>query len=144
MKITSSGYLTHETARSMEYMLGYHKIDFDSITEIIEQTSEVAAHNILTLNDPTNIDFDIIVKISDHNPDALRRIDLDVYITDLRDNRRGATPNERDDICPICCEEFDSEWDINSLNCKHSYHHHCILAWVDKTLTCPCCRALLA
>uniref|UniRef100_M4DKU8 Uncharacterized protein n=1 Tax=Brassica campestris TaxID=3711 RepID=M4DKU8_BRACM len=76
MKTTSSGYLTHETASNMEYMLGYHEIDFDTITEIIEEASAVAAHNIPTLNDPTHIDFDIIVKINDLNPDALRRIDL--------------------------------------------------------------------
>ena len=144
MKTTSSGYLTHETASNMEYMLGYHEIDFDTITEIIEEASAVAAHNIPTLNDPTHIDFDIIVKINDLNPDALRRIDLDVYITELRDNRRETIPSERNDICPICWEEFGTELDINSLSCNHTYHHHCISNWVEKTLTCPYCRALLA
>ncbi|WZZ00492.1 hypothetical protein YC2023_072820 [Brassica napus] len=119
MKTTSSGYLTHETARNMEYMLGYHEIDFDSITEIIEEASDVAARNIPTLNDPTNIDF-------------------------LRDNRRETIPSERDDICPICWEEFGTELDINSLSCNHTYHHHCISNCVEKTLTCPYCRALLA
>ncbi|WZZ87456.1 hypothetical protein YC2023_116035 [Brassica napus] len=60
--------------------------------------------------------LDIIVKISDHNPDALRRIDLYVYIIELRENQREPTPSEKDDICPICCEEFGTEGEINSLN----------------------------
>ncbi|WZZ24738.1 hypothetical protein YC2023_008139 [Brassica napus] len=98
--------------------------------EIIEQTSDFAARTTPTLDDPTNIDLDIIVKISDYNPDALRRIDLDVYIIELRENRREPTPSEKDDICSICCEEFGTEGDINSLNCKHSYHHRCILDWI--------------
>ena len=144
MKTTSSDHLIHETVRDMEYMLGYHEIYFDSVMEIIEQTSDFAARTTPTLYDPTNIDFDIIVKISDYNPDALRRIDLDVYIIELRENQREPTPSEKDDICPICCEEFGTEGEINSLNCKHSYHHHCILDWIGKTLTFPCCRATLA
>ncbi|CAG7878575.1 unnamed protein product [Brassica rapa] len=144
MKTTSSGYLTHETASNMEFMLGYHEIDFDTITEIIEEASAVAARNIPTLNNPTNIDFDIIVKINDLNPDAIRRIDLDVYLIELRDNRRDTIPSERNDICPICWEEFGTELDINSLSCYHTYHHHCISNWVEKTLTCPYCRAVLA
>ncbi|XP_013632757.1 PREDICTED: E3 ubiquitin-protein ligase RHA1B-like [Brassica oleracea var. oleracea] len=144
MKTASNGHLIHETVCDMEYMLGYHEIDFDSVMEIIEQTSDFVAHTIPTLDDPTNIDLDIIVKISDHNLAAFRRIDLDVYIIELRENQREPTPSEKDDICPICCEEFVTEGEINSLNCKHSYHHHCILDWIGKTLTCPCCRAILA
>ncbi|KAF2603112.1 hypothetical protein F2Q70_00025823 [Brassica cretica] len=118
MKTTSSGHLIHETVRDMEYMLGYHEIDFDSVTEIIEETSDLAARTDPTLNDPTNIDFDIIVKKSDYNPDALRRIDLDVYIIELRENQRKPTHIEKDDICPICCEEFaqterSTPWSVN-------------------------------
>ncbi|KAG2291395.1 hypothetical protein Bca52824_038064 [Brassica carinata] len=123
MKTASNGHIIHETVCDMEYMLGYHEIDFDSVMEIIEQTSDFVAHTISTPDDPTNTDLDIIVKISDHNLDAFRRIDLDVYIIEL---------------------QFGTEGEINSLNCKHSYHHHCILDWIKKTLTCPCCRVVLA
>ncbi|KAG2248779.1 hypothetical protein Bca52824_088407 [Brassica carinata] len=131
MKTTSSGHLIHETVRDMEYMLGYHKIYFDSDGDY-RAMPDLSRH------------LDIIVKISDYNPDTLHRIDLDVYIIELRENRREPTPSEKDDICSICCEEFGTEGDINSLNCKHSYHYRCILDWVGKTLTCPCCRAILA
>ncbi|KAF3556277.1 hypothetical protein F2Q69_00012536 [Brassica cretica] len=126
MKTASNDHLIHETVCDMESMLGYHEIDFDSVMEIIEQTSDFVAHTIPTLDDPTNTDLDIIVKISDHNLDAFCRIDLDVYIIEFRENQREPTPSEKDDICPICCEEFGTEGVINSLYCKHSYHHHCI------------------
>jgi len=89
-------------------------------------------------------DLNIIVKISDHNLDAFRRIDLDVYTIELRANQIEPIPSEKDDLCPICCKEFGTEGDINSLNCEHSYHHHCILDWVKKSLTCPYCKAKLA
>ena len=52
--------------------------------EIIKQISDFVARTIPTLDDPTDTDLDIIVKISDHNLDAFRRIDLGVYIIELR------------------------------------------------------------
>ncbi|WZZ32186.1 hypothetical protein YC2023_015587 [Brassica napus] len=105
MKAASNGHLLHDTVRDMESMLEYHEIDFDSAMRIIEQTSDFVARTIPTLGDPTVTDLDVIVNISDHSVDAVRRIDLDIYIIELRENRRGPTPNEKDDICPICCEE---------------------------------------
>ncbi|KAL0899330.1 LOW QUALITY PROTEIN: hypothetical protein Bca101_083291 [Brassica carinata] len=98
LKTASNGHLIHDTVCDMEYMLEYHEIDFDSI---IEQTSNFVTRTIPTLDDSTDTDIDIIVKISDHNLDAFRRIDLDVYIIELRENRREPIPSEKDDICPI-------------------------------------------
>ncbi|KAG2270877.1 hypothetical protein Bca52824_065432 [Brassica carinata] len=144
LKTASHGHLLHDTVGDMESMLEYHEIDFDSAMEIIKQTSDFVARTIPTLGDPTVTDIDIIVKIPNHSLDAVRRIDLDVYFIELCENRREPTPSEKDDICPISCEEFGTEREINSLNCKHSYHHHCILDWITKTLTCPYCRANLA
>ncbi|CAG7896387.1 unnamed protein product, partial [Brassica rapa] len=144
LKTASNGHLIHNMVFEMEYMLEYHEIDFDLVMKIIEQSSEFVACTILKLDNPTDTDLNIIVKISDHNLDAFRIIDLDVYTIELRANRREPIPSEKDDLCPICCKEFDTEGDINSLNCEHSYHHHCILDWVKKSLTCPYCRAKLA
>ncbi|CAH8357685.1 unnamed protein product [Eruca vesicaria subsp. sativa] len=115
LRTSSNGHLIHDTVSDMEYMLEYHEIYFDSVMEIIEQSSEFFARNILTLDDPTSTDIDIIVKISDHNVDAFRRIALDVYTIELRENQREPIPSEKDDICPICCEEFGTEGEINSL-----------------------------
>ncbi|CAF2070507.1 unnamed protein product [Brassica oleracea] len=56
----------------------------DTVMEIIKQISDFVARTIPTLDDPTDTDLDIIVKISDHNLDAFRRIDLGVYIIELR------------------------------------------------------------
>ena len=98
LKTASNGHLIHDTVGDMEYMLEYHEIDFYSVIEIIKHTFDFVAHTIPTLNDPTDTDLDIIVKISDHNLDAIRRIDLDVYIIELRENRRELIPNEKDDI----------------------------------------------
>ncbi|CAF1786109.1 unnamed protein product [Brassica oleracea var. botrytis] len=108
LKTASNGHLIHDTVGDMENMLEYHEIDFDSAMEIIEHTSDFVARTIPTLCDPTVTGLDIIVKITDHNLDAFCRIDLDVYIIELRENRRESTPSEKDDICPICCEEFDT------------------------------------
>lgn len=144
LKTASNGHLIHNMVFEMEYMLEYHEIDFDLVMKIIEQSSEFVACTILKLDNPTDTDLNIIVKISDHNLDAFRIIDLDVYTIELRANRREPIPSEKDDLCPICCKEFGTEGDINSLNCEHSYHHHCILDWVKKSLTCPYCRAKLA
>ncbi|CAF1930889.1 hypothetical protein Bca4012_073102 [Brassica carinata] len=92
--------------------------------EIIKQTSDFVARTIPTLGDPTVTDIDIIVKIPNHSLDAVRRIDLDVYFIELCENRREPTPSEKDDICPISCEEFGTEREINSLNSARNVHDH--------------------
>lgn len=144
LKTMSNGHLTHDTARAMEHKLGYHEIDFDSVMKIIEETTDHVAHTIPRLADSTVTDLDIIVKIVDHNPHALRRIDLDVYMVKLLENQREPIRIEHAGKCSICCEEFGTGGMINSLNCRHTYHHHCIVEWVKKRLTCPCCRENLA
>ncbi|CAH8382745.1 unnamed protein product [Eruca vesicaria subsp. sativa] len=80
LKIASNAHLIHNTVGDMEYMLEYHEIDFDSVMEIMEQTSNFVACTTMTLDDPTSKNLDIIVKIYDHNLDAFPRIYLDVYI----------------------------------------------------------------
>ncbi|CAH8363390.1 unnamed protein product [Eruca vesicaria subsp. sativa] len=54
------------------------------IIAIALQTSNV----IPTLGDATCTDLDIIVKLTDLNPQTLRRLDLDAYTNDFRNNRR--------------------------------------------------------
>ncbi|CAH8337838.1 unnamed protein product [Eruca vesicaria subsp. sativa] len=136
LRAVSNGHLNYDTVREMEYMLLYHDFDFDLVMEIIEETSDFVARTIPTIEDPTCTDLDIFVKISDQNPDSLQRITL----TKLCVNRRGPLTTEEDDICPICCEKFGTGGEINSLDCFHSYHRHCILKWAKTNLTCPYCR----
>ncbi|XP_055808741.1 E3 ubiquitin-protein ligase SGR9, amyloplastic [Solanum dulcamara] len=44
------------------------------------------------------------------------------------------------DQCVICKEEMKLGKDVCKLPCDHFYHWKCILRWLKKTNTCPCCR----
>ncbi|KAJ4895093.1 hypothetical protein Rs2_21887 [Raphanus sativus] len=144
MNTVSNGHLDHETNENMEYMLLYHEIDYDSAIEIIENTSEHVATNLPPVAIPAETDLTIIVKITDYNENAFRRIDLDVYMIELGENRRAPIPSEEYAECSICFEEFGTGGEVNTLDCGHSLHHHCVLEWVQNNLTCPCCRVRLA
>ncbi|CAN6895367.1 unnamed protein product, partial [Brassica oleracea] len=76
--------------------------DFKGIFMIIDETTNYIASVIPTLDDVTSTDLDIIVKVTDYNPQAWSRIDLDVYTIDLRSNRREPNSGEENDICAIC------------------------------------------
>lgn len=42
--------------------------------------------------------------------------------------------------CAICREEMREGRDVCQLPCQHRFHWICILPWVRKRDTCPCCR----
>ncbi|KAB5519798.1 hypothetical protein DKX38_024117 [Salix brachista] len=42
--------------------------------------------------------------------------------------------------CVICREEMSEGRDVCELPCEHLFHWMCILPWLKKTNTCPCCR----
>lgn len=42
--------------------------------------------------------------------------------------------------CAICKEEMKEGRDVCELPCQHLFHWMCILPWLRKTNTCPCCR----
>ncbi|TMW89564.1 hypothetical protein EJD97_016983 [Solanum chilense] len=44
------------------------------------------------------------------------------------------------DQCVICKEEMNLGRDVCKLPCDHFYHWKCILPWLKKNNTCPCCR----
>ncbi|XP_023332637.1 E3 ubiquitin-protein ligase RNF181 isoform X2 [Eurytemora carolleeae] len=45
--------------------------------------------------------------------------------------------------CPICLKGYEAGETISSLPCKHSFHANCLLPWLQKTSSCPLCRAQL-
>ncbi|CAF1921109.1 unnamed protein product [Brassica napus] len=143
LRTSSNGHLDDGAISDMEYMLQYHEINFDSVTEIIDETTNYVACVIPTLDDVTGTDLDVIVKVTDFNPQDLSRIDLDVYTIDLQSNRRESMPSEENDICAICHNELGASGDLNTLVCNHSYHHQCILGWIKMNITCPVCRTTL-
>ncbi|XP_022766165.1 E3 ubiquitin-protein ligase SGR9, amyloplastic-like [Durio zibethinus] len=42
--------------------------------------------------------------------------------------------------CVICKEEMKEGRDVCQLPCQHLFHWMCILRWLKKRNTCPCCR----
>ncbi|KAI5325498.1 PREDICTED: E3 [Prunus dulcis] len=42
--------------------------------------------------------------------------------------------------CVICKEEMKENRDVCELPCRHLFHWMCILRWLKKRNTCPCCR----
>ncbi|KNA22040.1 hypothetical protein SOVF_037690 [Spinacia oleracea] len=45
--------------------------------------------------------------------------------------------------CVICKEEMSQGRDVCELPCQHKFHWKCVLPWLSKRNTCPCCRFLL-
>ncbi|KAB2622253.1 nuclear localization sequence-binding protein-like [Pyrus ussuriensis x Pyrus communis] len=45
--------------------------------------------------------------------------------------------------CVICKEEMREDRDVCELPCRHLFHWMCILRWLRKRNTCPCCRFTL-
>ncbi|KAL6528742.1 hypothetical protein OROMI_029387 [Orobanche minor] len=45
--------------------------------------------------------------------------------------------------CVICKEEMKSGREVCELPCGHLFHWSCILRWLKKINTCPCCRCRL-
>jgi hypothetical protein len=45
--------------------------------------------------------------------------------------------------CPICCEPFAVGDALVRLPCVHVFHDGCIVPWLLRRNTCPCCRLAL-
>jgi hypothetical protein len=52
---------------------------------------------------------------------------------------KGGGPGE----CPICLKQFEEGETSSRLPCRHSFHLSCLLPWLQKTSSCPLCRAEL-
>ena len=42
--------------------------------------------------------------------------------------------------CCICFRAFDNSVEIRRTDCGHVFHSDCLLAWLERSLTCPLCR----
>jgi len=51
--------------------------------------------------------------------------------------------SEDEGSCPICLKKFEVGEEKSSLPCKHGFHMDCLLPWLQKTSSCPLCRAEL-
>eukprot|EP00877_Chromochloris_zofingiensis_P005813 jgi/Chrzof1/15232/Cz09g32110.t1 len=52
---------------------------------------------------------------------------------------RGKTDPQ--EVCAICCCEFEEHDEAKLLPCMHLYHKDCIDLWLHKDHTCPLCKA---
>lgn len=43
-------------------------------------------------------------------------------------------------VCTICLQNFNLKESARLLPCKHYYHEACIMPWIEKRNSCPCCR----
>lgn len=43
--------------------------------------------------------------------------------------------------CSVCLRRFCDEEDVAELPCGHLYHFTCIIRWLMRQGSCPCCRA---
>jgi len=48
-----------------------------------------------------------------------------------------------DTECPICLKKFDIDDEFIKLRCRHGFHSACLIPWLEKTSSCPLCRAVL-
>ena len=43
--------------------------------------------------------------------------------------------------CPICLEDVKTGDQVSYASpCRHCFHHSCLIEWVKREHTCPCCR----
>ena len=61
-------------------------------------------------------------------------------ISEIKKNTVQLETIDKELICSICLEEFNSEKEIAFLDCKHFYHMECIIKWIKKDASCPLCR----
>ena len=65
---------------------------------------------------------------------------LPKIISEIKKNTVQLETIDKELICSICLEEFNSEKEIAFLDCKHFYHMECIIKWIKKDASCPLCR----
>lgn len=56
----------------------------------------------------------------------------------LQRARKGAAEE-----CLICCDTFAAGHTVITLPCQHVMHEACVLPWLQRRNTCPCCRLAL-
>ncbi|KAL8623848.1 hypothetical protein ACOMHN_058878 [Nucella lapillus] len=49
----------------------------------------------------------------------------------------------KNDMCPVCLEEFDRGEKVAVSLCRHGFHTKCLQQWLDQHNTCPMCKAVL-
>ena len=59
----------------------------------------------------------------------------------VAEQERQSTQRQTQDDCVICLSPFDDEQDVRLLRCSHIFHAACIDEWLERSNSCPCCKA---
>ncbi|XP_057523554.1 uncharacterized protein LOC130803465 [Amaranthus tricolor] len=65
-------------------------------------------------------------------------------LSKIKQTIRFATEEElrEDCTCSICLENMSNDGDnLKIIRCKHVFHRKCLLKWLSKKQSCPCCRS---
>ncbi|XP_063071855.1 uncharacterized protein LOC134462656 [Engraulis encrasicolus] len=46
-----------------------------------------------------------------------------------------------DTRCPICLDDYEVDQELSILPCRHFFHNMCVQHWLQRSRTCPVCRA---
>ncbi|KAM4818854.1 uncharacterized protein RHO17_004027 [Thomomys bottae] len=90
---------------------------------------------------PTSDDFDIWpvedqLEANEESPPSGGLSKRQIDMITVRNFNKSDVSNS----CTICIEEFREGNKIRILPCCHTYHVHCIDAWLADNATCPICR----
>lgn len=73
---------------------------------------------------------DVILPLTD---DAINKLPIKKF--------KEITDADKNDVCSICQEKYDSDAEIIILPCKHYFHKECITEWLKNYHhKCPLCR----
>lgn len=72
---------------------------------------------------------------------ARQRSECRNYVAKLKTRKFNCTPDNSDEQCVICLENFEQDQVLKILPCKHEYHRDCIDPWLlKKSSLCPVCK----
>ncbi|CAH8318871.1 unnamed protein product [Eruca vesicaria subsp. sativa] len=124
----------------INFMLDYHQIQPEDSAMLIHEISEYMTKILTPSVLGTNFHFQINLTLTDNNPEATARFDVDFIITDLEGTTRPPLMGERNETCSVCFENFNNGNYICALSCGHQFHFPCIGEWLRTNISCLLCR----
>lgn len=90
--------------------------------------------------DPDQMSYEQLQSLEEEMGNESRGLseELISYLRDLK-HRCGLFSKGKNEECVICKMNYRREWLI-TLPCKHCYHSHCIIRWLEDNKACPICK----
>ncbi|XP_035228060.1 E3 ubiquitin-protein ligase RNF126-like, partial [Stegodyphus dumicola] len=74
------------------------------------------------------------------SPNAVDRAAAQARIRGLDDVTISKIHTSKSEQCAVCLEYFRMRQNVKGLPCRHIFHSHCIIPWLEERCTCPSCR----